>query len=48
MAIRNQDIRGALASCFERNPEEAALLSESLRLLYRGGDFASRRISRCT
>lgn len=43
MAISNWDISSALASYLERYPEEAALLSEPLRLLSRGGDFASRR-----
>jgi len=43
MAITNRDILGALASYLERYPDEAALLSEPVRLLSRGGDFASRR-----
>jgi 8-oxo-dGTP pyrophosphatase MutT (NUDIX family) len=43
MAISNQDILSALASYLERYPEEAALLSEPLRLLSQGGDFTSRR-----
>jgi 8-oxo-dGTP pyrophosphatase MutT (NUDIX family) len=43
MAISNQNISGALASYLERYSEETALLSEPMRLLSRGGDFASRR-----
>jgi hypothetical protein len=43
MAIGDQDISDALASYLVRHPEEAALLSEPLRLLSRGGDLASRR-----
>jgi 8-oxo-dGTP pyrophosphatase MutT (NUDIX family) len=43
MAIGNQDISGTLASYLERYPEEAALLSEPVRLLSQGQDFASRR-----
>jgi 8-oxo-dGTP pyrophosphatase MutT (NUDIX family) len=43
MAISNQDILSALASYLELYPEEAALLSEPVRLLSQGGDFASRR-----
>jgi hypothetical protein len=43
MAISNRDISSALASYLERYPEEAALLSEPMRLLSEGGDFASRR-----
>ena len=43
MAISDRDISGALASYLERYPEEAALLSEPVRLLSQGGDFASRR-----
>jgi 8-oxo-dGTP pyrophosphatase MutT (NUDIX family) len=43
MAISDQDISGALASYLECYPEEAALLSEPIRLLAQGGDFASRR-----
>jgi 8-oxo-dGTP pyrophosphatase MutT (NUDIX family) len=43
MAISNQNISGALASYLERHPGETALLSEPMRLLSRGGDFASRR-----
>jgi transposase len=43
MAIGHLDISDALASYLVRHPEEAALLSEPLQLLSRGGDFASRR-----
>jgi 8-oxo-dGTP pyrophosphatase MutT (NUDIX family) len=43
MAISNRDISRALASYLERYPDEVALLSEPMRLLDRGGDFASRR-----
>jgi 8-oxo-dGTP pyrophosphatase MutT (NUDIX family) len=43
MAISNRDISSTLASYLERYPEEAALLSEPMRLLSQGGDFASRR-----
>ena len=43
MAISDRDIMSALASYLERYPEEAALLSEPMRLLSKGGDFASRR-----
>jgi hypothetical protein len=43
MAIGNQDISDALANYLVRHPEEAALLSEPLWSLSRGGDFASRR-----
>jgi 8-oxo-dGTP pyrophosphatase MutT (NUDIX family) len=43
MTISNRDISNALASYLERYPGEAALLSEPLRLLSQGGDFASRR-----
>jgi 8-oxo-dGTP pyrophosphatase MutT (NUDIX family) len=43
MAISNGDISGALAGYLERYPEEAALMSEPVRLLCQGGDFASRR-----
>jgi 8-oxo-dGTP pyrophosphatase MutT (NUDIX family) len=43
MAIINADISGSLASYLERYPEEAALLSEPVRLLSQGGDFTSRR-----
>ena len=42
-AISNRDISGALAGYLERYPEEAALLSEPMRLLSQGGDFAWRR-----
>lgn len=43
MAISNRDISSALASYLERYPEEAALLSEPMRLLSQEGDFVSRR-----
>src|SRR5487761_1755658 len=43
MAISSKDISSALAIYLERYPEEAALLSEPMRLLSQGGDFASRR-----
>jgi len=43
MAIGNRDISGALAGYLERYPEEAALLSEPVRMLSQGGDLASRR-----
>jgi 8-oxo-dGTP pyrophosphatase MutT (NUDIX family) len=43
MAISNRDILSALATYLERYPEEAPLLSEPVRLLSQGGDFASRR-----
>ncbi|GAA2509508.1 hypothetical protein GCM10010406_52450 [Streptomyces thermolineatus] len=43
MVIGDSDISGALAAYLERYPEEAEELSEPLRLLARGRDFASRR-----
>ncbi|MGH3167195.1 MAG: NUDIX domain-containing protein, partial [Trebonia sp.] len=43
MAISNRDILSALASYLELYPEEAALLSEPVRWLSQGGNFASRR-----
>ena len=43
MAISNRDISGVFGSYLERYPEEASLLSEPMRLLSQGGDFASRR-----
>jgi 8-oxo-dGTP pyrophosphatase MutT (NUDIX family) len=43
MAISSKDISCALAGYLERYPEEAALLSEPVRLMSQGGDFASRR-----
>jgi len=43
MAISSQDILSALASYLERYPEEAALLSEPVRLLSQGRDLASRQ-----
>jgi 8-oxo-dGTP pyrophosphatase MutT (NUDIX family) len=43
MTISNWDISSAVASYLERYPEEATPLSEPVRLLSQGGDFASRR-----
>lgn len=43
MAISNRDISAGLAGYLERYPDEAALLSEPMRLLSQGGDFAARR-----
>jgi 8-oxo-dGTP pyrophosphatase MutT (NUDIX family) len=43
MPISNRDISGTLASYLERYPEEAALLSEPMRLLSQERDVASRR-----
>ncbi|GAA3821588.1 NUDIX hydrolase [Streptomyces chiangmaiensis] len=43
MAISDSDISGVLAAYLERYPEDAGQLSEPLRLLAQGGDFASRR-----
>jgi 8-oxo-dGTP pyrophosphatase MutT (NUDIX family) len=43
MPISNRDISAALAGYLERYPDETALLSEPVRLLTQGGDFASRR-----
>lgn len=43
VAIGNLDISGALAGYLECYPAEAALLSEPMRLLSLGGDFASRQ-----
>ncbi|MGW7304071.1 NUDIX hydrolase [Streptomyces sp. NPDC054835] len=43
MAITDSDIAGALASYLERYPDEVEQLSEPLRLLAQGRDFASRR-----
>jgi hypothetical protein len=43
MAISNRDISNALTSYLERYPEETAQLSDPIRLLSHGGDFASRR-----
>lgn len=43
MLISSRDISAVLADYLERFPGEAALLSEPVRLLSRGGDFASRR-----
>jgi hypothetical protein len=44
MALSDRAILSVLASYLERYPEEAALLSEPMRLLAQGG-FASRRSS---
>jgi 8-oxo-dGTP pyrophosphatase MutT (NUDIX family) len=43
VAVSNRNISGALAGYLDRYPEEAALLSEPVRLLSQGGDFASRQ-----
>lgn len=43
MAISNLDIWSALSAYLECYPDEVALLSEPVRLLSGGGDFASRR-----
>ncbi|MDQ2812284.1 MAG: NUDIX domain-containing protein [Actinomycetota bacterium] len=43
MVIANSDISHALSAYFQSYPDEAALLSEPVRLLSGGGDFASRR-----
>ncbi|MBO8186357.1 NUDIX hydrolase [Streptomyces spirodelae] len=43
MAISDSDISGALATYLERYPEEVEQLSEPLRLLGQGRNFASRR-----
>lgn len=43
MAISDSDISGVLAAYLESYPEEAEQLSEPLRLLAQGRDFASRR-----
>lgn len=43
MAVSNQQISSALEGYLERHPDEVALLSEPVRLLSQGGDFASRR-----
>ena len=43
MAISDSDISGVLAAYLERYPEEAGQMSEPLRLLAQGRDFASRR-----
>ncbi|MGF6884898.1 8-oxo-dGTP pyrophosphatase MutT (NUDIX family) [Nocardia sp. GAS34] len=43
MAISDSDILGTLAAYVERHPDEAAHLSEPMRLLRHGQDFASRR-----
>jgi 8-oxo-dGTP pyrophosphatase MutT (NUDIX family) len=43
VAIANSDISRALSAYLECYPDEAVLLSEPVRLLSEGGDFASRR-----
>jgi 8-oxo-dGTP pyrophosphatase MutT (NUDIX family) len=43
MPISNRDISRALTSYLECNPGEVATLSEPIRLLSQGGDFACRR-----
>ncbi|MET9956404.1 NUDIX domain-containing protein [Streptomyces sp. NPDC006339] len=43
MAITDSDISDALRSYLERYPDEVEQLSEPLRLLAQGRDFASRR-----
>ena len=43
MPISNRNISTVLASYLERYPEETELLSEPMRLLSRGEDFASRQ-----
>jgi 8-oxo-dGTP pyrophosphatase MutT (NUDIX family) len=43
LPISNRDISRALASYLEHYPDETALLSEPMRLLSQGGDFACRR-----
>ncbi|MEU6261752.1 NUDIX hydrolase [Saccharopolyspora shandongensis] len=43
MPISDSDISNTLADYLERYPEQAALLSEPMRLLSQGKDFASRR-----
>ncbi|WP_372412705.1 NUDIX hydrolase [Streptomyces luteireticuli] len=43
MAISDADISGTLAAYLEHYPEEFEQLSEPLRLLAQGRDFASRR-----
>ncbi|GHE14827.1 NUDIX hydrolase [Streptomyces alanosinicus] len=43
MAISDSDISGVLGAYLERYPEEAEQLSEPLRLLTQGWDFATRR-----
>ncbi|WP_433358829.1 NUDIX hydrolase [Streptosporangium sp. CA-115845] len=43
MAISDSDISSVLSAYIERYPDEAALLSEPVQLLSRGGGFASRR-----
>ncbi|MEU6070580.1 NUDIX domain-containing protein [Streptomyces sp. NPDC047082] len=43
MAISDSDISGALEAYLERYPDEVEQLSEPLRLLEQGREFASRR-----
>ena len=43
MAISDREIAGVLAAYLELHPDEAEQLSEPLRLLTRGRDFAYRR-----
>lgn len=43
MTISDSDLSSVLATYLERYPDEAALLSEPMRLLSQGGDFTSRR-----
>jgi 8-oxo-dGTP pyrophosphatase MutT (NUDIX family) len=43
VVIANPDISHALSAYLQCYPDEAALLSEPVRLLSGGGDFASRR-----
>ncbi|MGW4412307.1 NUDIX hydrolase [Nonomuraea sp. NPDC004702] len=43
MAISDADIFSAVSAYLGRHPNEAALLSEPVRLLSEGGGFASRR-----
>ncbi|MGW5456779.1 NUDIX hydrolase [Nocardia sp. NPDC003979] len=43
MAISDSDISDTLAAYLEDHPDEATLLSEPMRLLRGGHDFASRR-----
>ncbi|MBC9718425.1 NUDIX domain-containing protein [Streptomyces sp. TRM66268-LWL] len=43
MAITDADIAGVVACYLERFPDEAVQLSEALRLLAQGQEFASRR-----
>jgi 8-oxo-dGTP pyrophosphatase MutT (NUDIX family) len=43
VAISDFDISSAVSAYLERYPDEAALLSEPVKLLSQGADFASRR-----